>query len=281
MSAAPDIRREFDFQEKDFHFLSRLVHDKTGIVLAEHKQNMVYSRIARRLRALGLTKFSQYCELITSEHGEQEVADFVNAVTTNLTKFFREEHHFLHLKNEVLAPAAARAGGKFRIWSAGCSSGMEPYSIAMTAREAIRDIDRWDFRILATDIDTNMLDTGRRGIYRDSDLESVPKPLRAKYCGRAVGGDEGRVEMAESLKRLIAFKQLNLLDEFPMKGPFDAVFCRNVVIYFNKDTQRVLFSKVAKLLKPGGFLYIGHSENLHGVSDAFELQGRTVYRRKG
>lgn len=266
--------KEFAFGESEFRFLAKLVGEQTGIVLADHKRDMVYSRLARRLRALELKDFSEYCDLMKSDQGQEELGNLVNAITTNLTSFFREAHHFEHLGTQVLAPLTKNTDRKLRIWSAGCSSGMEPYSIAMTVRGHIPEVAKWDARILATDIDTNMLATGARGNYPATEYEHIPETLRK---GVECGGE--RMQMPEDLQRLIAFKHLNLLQDWPMKGQFDAVFCRNVVIYFDKATQRTLFSRIADRIKPGGWLYIGHSENLTHVSDRFELRGRTIYRR--
>ncbi len=274
-------KREFVFKDSDFRFISRLVTEKTGIVIADHKKNMVYSRIARRLRALDLKTFKQYCEYVATPDGDKEMINFVNAITTNVTNFFRENHHFEHLREEVFQPMVAKPppGKRLRVWSAGCSSGMETYSIAMTLCEAMSNIETWNAKILATDIDTNMLDKGRNGIYESKILDSIPKSLQKKYVvGSSKKGAE-TVSMADKLKKLIAFKQLNLLENWPLRGPFDVIFCRNVVIYFNKDTQRVIFDKYANLLKPGGWLYIGHSENLFNVCDRFESMGNTIYRK--
>ena len=275
--ARPSDQREFAFDDEDFQFLSQLANTKTGIVLTEHKRDMIYGRLARRLRALGLQSFSQYCELLQSDAAGDEIGHLVNAVTTNLTSFFREIHHFEHLRDEVLAPLVqSKAKPRIRIWSSAASSGMEPYSIAMTMREAIRDIDTWDARILATDIDTNMINTGRTGDYAASDVEDMPNPYK-RYV--QPGAKPGRVQMSADLQKMITFNQLNLLEGWPMKGPFDAVFCRNVVIYFDKATQAKLFNRIADLIKPHGWLYIGHSENLFKVCDRFELVGRTIYRK--
>lgn len=276
VSNAPAISdREFDFSDRDFRFLSRLANEQTGIVLAEHKRDMVYSRLARRLRALGLTRFSDYCDYLKSAEGQDELGNLVNAITTNLTHFFREPHHFNHLRDHVLKPLAASTGEKkLRIWSAACSSGMEPYSIAMTLRAILPRLEQWDAKILATDIDTNMLKAAMAGQYSASELPNIPAAYRD-----GITDDDEYIYMPESLKALIAFKHLNLLQPWPMKGLFDAVFCRNVVIYFDKPTQAKLFTRMADRIKPGGWLYIGHSETLNKVCDRFELVGRTLYRR--
>lgn len=265
--------REFAFADRDFRFLAGLVSEQTGIVLEERKRDMVYSRLARRVRALGLQDFAAYCELVQSDRGGEEMGNLVNAITTNLTSFFREAHHFEHLRENVLLPIAATPQ-KLRIWSCACSSGMEPYSITMVMKSAIPKIESWDAKILATDIDTNMVATSQIGEYPIAEGESIPAQYRNQMA--EVGG---RLHMPENLKSLIAFKPLNLLHDWPMKGKFDAIFCRNVVIYFDKPTQRSLFNRLADQLKPDGWLYIGHSENLTHVSDRFQLCGRTIYRR--
>lgn len=270
--------REFAFSEREFSFLAGLVSKRTGIMLAANKKNMVYSRLVRRLRALGLRTFAQYCELVQSDAGDEEMGNLVNAITTNLTSFFREGHHFEHLCEKVLLPLATHAPNlkKLRIWSAGCSAGMESYSIAMTVKSAFKDLSKWDAKILATDIDTNMLDVGRSGEYGAEQLEKIP----SAYHSDIQCLDDGEsIVMAEDLREMISFKQLNLLEKWPMSGAFDAVFCRNVVIYFDKPTQKILFDRIANLIKPDGWLYIGHSENLHKVCDRFESIGHTIYRK--
>lgn len=267
--------REFEFSAQDFKFLAKLVKDHTGIVLGDHKHDMVYSRLARRLRQLGIPTFKDYCDMLSGNEGDSELGNLVNAITTNLTSFFRENHHFEHLAQEVLKPLAAKGEKRLRIWSAGCSIGAEPYSLAMTITKAIPDLSKWDARILATDIDTNVLAVGQAGVYNIEQYEKIPQ----QYRDLAKQIDANRMEVNPRLKDLIAFKQLNLLHEWPIKGPFDAIFCRNVVIYFDKDTQKILFDRYADLLKPNGWLYIGHSENLHNVCDRFQLTGRTVYRK--
>lgn len=277
MASSPEQEREFAFDKRDFRFLADLAYARTGIVLADHKQDMVYGRLARRLRALKLASFSEYCDLLQSDAGTDEMSQLINALTTNLTSFFREPHHFEHLRNEVLLPIVKSGKRpKLRVWSAAASSGMEPYSLAMTMREAIRDIDAWDAKILATDIDSNMLNKGRAGEYAASDVEDIPAMYK-KYIEDGKTAD--RVQMSPDLRKLLTFNQLNLLERWPMKGQFDAVFCRNVVIYFDKPTKVKLFMRMAEVIKPDGWLYIGHSENLHGISDRFRLVGRTIYQR--
>lgn len=270
------LNREFPMTYSNFKHIRDVAHSVTGITLSDHKQNMIYGRLARRLRILNLNSFDDYCELIYE--GSPELHEFINAITTNLTAFFRESHHFDYLKGTVL-PAIAqknRATRRLRIWSAGCSTGEEPYSIAMTLA-SMKGFEGWDCKILATDLDTNVVNTGKAGVYRHERITGVPESY-SKYL-RVNAADE-RVEMRDDLRNLIAFKQLNLLNDWPMRGKFDVIFCRNVVIYFDADTQRKLFSRYADILVDKGHLFIGHSENLNRVSSAYDSLGRTIYQKK-
>lgn len=270
-----EAQREFEFKDSDFKQIVTLVSKKTGIVLADHKKDMVYSRIARRLRALNIQKFSDYCEFLYTEQGEEEIGNFVNAITTNLTSFFREIHHFEFLENYLKElEEKNKIERKIRIWSAGCSAGPEPYSIAMVVANHFENKPGWDIKILATDIDTNMLNTGSDGEYSDKELEKIPAKYK-KYLSHKAG----KMQMGEKIRKYISFNHLNLLENWPIKNKFDVIFCRNVVIYFDKPTQKVLFAKYANVLKPKGIMIIGHSENLFKVSDDYELIGRTIYRK--
>lgn len=273
---AKDRKPEFDFTDEDFEAIRKLVFKKTGISLSDQKRNMVYSRIVRRLRALNLSNFKSYCDLVSTEAGKEEIVDFINAVTTNLTKFFREAYHFEHLEKHSLPEVikANRGNRRLRIWSAGCSSGMEPYSIAMVLNLFKNQLIGWDVKILATDIDTNMLAHGKAGIYRKSDAENIPKRFASAY---KINGDEAI--MSQTLRDMIYFKPLNFIEKWPVRGPFDIIFCRNVVIYFNKDTQRVIFNSFADVIGDGKYLYIGHSENLQNVCKRFEHLGKTIYKK--
>jgi chemotaxis protein methyltransferase CheR len=277
--------REFAFSNEEFEYISSLVYDRSGIVLASHKKDMVYTRLARRLRMLGLKSFRDYCALIQSERGSDEIGPLINAITTNLTKFFRENHHFEHLRQVVLrdlAELSVRGEKKrLRIWSAGCSSGEEPYSIAITAAEGFGNLAQWDARILATDLDTSMVAKASAGVYPDQALTEVSSAIRLKYFERECGEADERWAVVDRLRRLIAFKQLNLLQLWPIKGPFDAIFCRNVMIYFDGPTKTELVRRFAGLLKPRGWLYVGHSESLLDDQSSFKLNGRTIYRKIG
>jgi len=270
--------KEFDFTNDDFDFIRNQIFKITGISMGDHKKNMVYSRLARRIRVLGQKTVSEYCDFIVSPEGKDEIGNFINAVTTNLTKFFREVHHFDHLETKAIPEAVRRnfSSKSLRLWSAGCSSGMEPYSMSMVLNRVMPDIKSWDAKILATDIDTNMLNTGSSGIYRPEDAENIPAKYK-KYIN--IDKKNNELVMSDEIKKNIFFKQLNLMHKFPMKKKLDIIFCRNVVIYFNKETQKVLFDKIANVLVDGGIIYIGHSENLHRVSERFEHLGNTIYRK--
>ncbi len=278
-------QREFPFERRHFDFIAAMIYQLAGIHLAAHKVEMVYSRLARRLRDLHLKDFDAYCALLESDAAAREVNFLVNALTTNLTSFFRESHHFEHLAQVVLPGVRQRQAGasrpRLRIWSAGCSSGQEPYTIAMVVAHALGgDIRRWDARILATDIDTNMVDTARRGQYPGDQAGSIPGPLRDRYTRRQRNGDgDPVIVMDDELKRLITFKPLNLLEPWPMKGPFDAIFCRNVLIYFDRAGRTHVIENFARLLSQDGYLFLGHSESLYGVSNSFQQAGPTIYRR--
>ncbi len=277
----PEAEAEGAFQlsDRDFRRIVGIVRASTNINLSDSKRNMVYGRLGRRLRSLGFSSFEDYCSLLESPAGEAEREMMINAITTNLTGFFREQHHFDFLEASILPAFRDHPppGRRLRIWSAGCSSGEEPYSIAMTMRAAIPDLDRWDARILATDIDTNMVEHGAAGRYDPRRLASAPDRFRKRFTEER----DGETDMSADLKSLIVFKPLNLFDPWPMSGPFDVIFCRNVVIYFDKKDQRILFDRFADILAPGGWLFIGHSESLFRVSERFKHMGRTIYRKAG
>lgn len=268
--------REFAFSDEDFRALCRLVKAHTGIHLSDQKRQLVYGRISRRLRALSLDSFRDYCAILESGDGD-ELVEFCNAITTNLTSFFRENHHFEYIRDHLLMPRLldSRASRRIRIWCAGCSTGEEPYSLAMTIRETLHDAQGWDIRILATDIDSDVLQRATRGVYADDRVQGIAAERRSRFFRQRGGGWAVTAE----LRDLITFKQLNLMTPLPMKGPLDAIFCRNVVIYFDKDTQRDLFARMSVLQRSNALLLLGHSESLFKVSDAYALIGKTIYRR--
>lgn len=271
----PPAPAEFAMSDEEFRRIADKVLRTAGIVLRDHKRQMVYTRLARRLRALGLTSFAAYMDLLDGPGAAAELEEFANAVTTNLTAFFRESHHFDHLRAQVLEPALRAGRRRLRIWSAGCSTGEEPYSIALTAQAC--GALGGDLRILATDLDTQVLARAKAGVYRADRIGDIPAELRAAGL-RRTGPDAW--EVAPALKAAIAFRRLNLLQDWPFRGPFDAIFCRNVVIYFDAETKAALVRRFAELLTEDGVLYLGHSESLLGEHPLLVSQGRTIYGRR-
>jgi len=272
--------REFKFTNKDFEQVREFVKKETGISLSDAKKNLVYGRLSRRLRDLSIASFSDYLKYVKNENAA-ELVNFVNAITTNLTSFFREEHHFEFLKKEVIPKLVKsnEASRRIRCWSAGCSTGEEPYSLAIALTEALPNIATWDAKILATDLDTNVLAHGERGEYDIERIAGLDEKRKKMWFRKGRGDKNLIVKTAPSLRELITFRQLNLMTQWPMKGPFDFIFCRNVVIYFDKDTQRVLFDRYANILRPGGYIFLGHSESMFKVSNRFKLIGNTIYQR--
>jgi chemotaxis protein methyltransferase CheR len=273
------VQSEYALQDSDFRQIVKLVMDTAGIVLSEKKRAFVLGRLGRRLRILGLSDFAEYCRLLESPDGDAERHNLINAITTNHTSFFREPHHFDYLTKTILPALDAARGnrpGRLRIWSAGCSTGEEPYTIAMTLRGYLPSLAGWDVKVLATDLDTNVVAHAAAGAYDAERLESVPASFRKRYVTER---PDAQAFMNDELRSLIMFAPLNLLESWPMTGPFDIIFCRNVVIYFDKPTQRRLFDRYANMLKPDGWLFVGHSESLANVTDRFNPVGRTIYRR--
>ncbi len=269
--------REFYMTDSDFSLICDTAYKYTGIVLGDHKRDMVYGRLARRLRELGLRDFASYCGLITRKDHE-EVSKFINAITTNLTSFFRENHHFEFLGTKVCAELNDRKRDRrLRAWSAGSSTGEEPYSIAITLHESL-DLRNWDCKLLATDLDSKVLDKGRQGIYEIERIESLAPEIKKRWFIEDVNHPD-IVKVKPALQDIIRFKRLNLLERWPMKGPFDFIFCRNVMIYFNMETQKQLLEGFANMLAPGGYLFIGHSESLHRVTERFTPIGKTIYQK--
>jgi chemotaxis protein methyltransferase CheR len=278
---SPRKNREFEMTDRDFDQIRMLASEFTGISLSEHKKEMVYSRLARRLRALEIREFSDYISYLKSNE-RQELGNFVNSITTNLTSFFRENHHFEYLKSTVIPELAVqhKADKKIRVWSAGCSTGEEPYSIAMTLSEAREfTAPSWDVKVLATDLDTSVLNHGKQGVYDLNRVEGVDAARRSKWFHHHKADNKSVFHVSDKIKDRVTFNQLNLMNSWPMTARFDVIFCRNVVIYFDKPTQRKLFDRYADLLNEGGYLFIGHSETLHGVTTRFKSLGRTIYRK--
>ncbi len=275
------VEGEFHFTEEDFRRISAMLHADAGIALPESKATLVYSRLAKRLRTLGLSSFRDYCALIAGSDGVDERQKMMAALTTNVTRFFREPHHFDHLQSKVLPAlvAEAKRGGRVRIWSAGCSNGQEAYSAAMTILSVMPDAADYDIRILASDIDPNMVAEGKAGIYRDDVVAVIPENVRARWMTPSRKGSGWMA--GDAMRRLVSFRELNLIADWPVKGPFQVIFCRNTVIYFEEETQSRIWTRFAPLLAPRGVLYIGHSERLTGPAVArFENDGLTTYRLK-
>lgn len=267
-----ETAKEFEFTPRDFERVRALIHKRAGIALADSKQEMVYSRLARRLRATGIRSFQEYLDSLENHQESDEWEAFTNALTTNLTSFFREAHHFPILADHV-------RGGKepITIWCAASSTGEEPYSIAMTLCEALGSMTP-QAHVIATDIDTNVLATASNGVYPIERLDKMPSEQARRFFLRGKGDRAGFVRVRPELRQMVTFKQLNLLSEdWPVQGPFDAIFCRNVMIYFDKPTQGKILARFAPLMKPAALLFAGHSENFLYVSDAFKLRGKTVY----
>jgi len=266
----------YPFTQDDFTRIRALIYQSAGISLAAGKRDMVYSRLARRLRARQLDCFTDYLRLL--EEGDlQEMEAFINALTTNMTSFFREPHHFRILSEQL---AQLPKNRPVTIWCCASSTGEEPYSIAMTAADARTGAA--PPRILATDIDTNVLSTARLGVYPADQVQKLPPELLKRHFLRGEGRNAGQARVREELRRMVTFKQLNLLDEaWPMRGRFDMIFCRNVMIYFDKLTQQAILKKLAGCLQPEGYLFVGHSESFHKASDLFTICGNTVYRLRG
>ena len=272
--------REFEYTWDDFNFLRRISNQHSGILVPDDKFDMFYSRLSKRVRVLGFSRFKQYCEYL-QRHSDQEFTEFINAVTTNLTSFFRENYHFEFLANNLIPELLKRnrAQRQIKVWSAGCSSGEEPYSLAMTLLENVSE--GWNIKILATDLDTNVLTTAAEGIYPFDRVANISEQRLQRWFQKGIGSQINKVRVKTELRQLIHFNQMNLMQEWPMKGHFDFIFCRNVLIYFNRDTKNRLTNRYAGLLKEGGHLFIGHSESLHQIDTPFTLVGNTIYKKAG
>lgn len=270
--------RDYALSDGQFRCIADIIGQHAGIVLGAAKKHLVYGRLVRRLRSLGLSGFDEYLELIGSADNE-EFEHFVNALTTNLTAFFREPRHFEFLES-TLVPQLVRqkTGREIRIWSAGCSTGEEPYSIAMSVLSVLpKD---WSVRILATDLDSTVVAHAQSGIYSADRVNGVsPARLKGNFL-KGKGEHQDKVRVSPGLSQHIVFRSLNLLEEWPFRKPFDIIFCRNVVIYFDKTTQAGLFNRFADVLSPAGHLFVGHSETLYKVTDRFTLLGNTIYRKE-
>jgi len=270
---------EFSLGEREFERIRARLYDVAGISLSDAKRTLVIARLSKIVRTMRLPSFDAYLDFLERQGTASDAQDFVNALTTNLTRFYREEHHFAHLVThvgELMKTRTSQSEKRLRIWSAGCSTGQEPYTIALSLLDAWPELKRWDMKILATDIDTSVIAKAATGMYPETELNGLSAE-RVRLFERVA---DGRIRIPPAIASLVSFKPLNLMAPWPMKGPFDAIFCRNVAIYFDKATQGEVFGRLGKILAPGGFLYIGHSENLGNGSTGFRLVGKTIYQAR-
>jgi chemotaxis protein methyltransferase CheR len=274
------IEKEFAFTDRDFDYISQIVGERVGIDLPKTKRELIYGRLAKRLRKLGIKSFKEYCDRL-EQGDEEEFTNFINAITTNVTSFFRENHHFEFLRNTLLPGLIQKqqysSQPRLRIWSAGCSSGREPYTIAMVLKETIPDLDRWDAKILATDLDSHILEVARKGVYSIDHLNEIPQESQKRWLKVGHGSNEGDFIIRNELKQLISFRQLNLLSSWPMQGLFDFIFCRNVTIYFDTNNRMNIVNRFADQLVDDGHLFVGHSESLFGLTHRFKPVGHTIH----
>ena len=272
------IDHEFSFSKADFERVRQLIYQHAGISLHDGKHAMVYSRLSRRLRDTGYKSFADYLqwlEGVSGPQGDQEWQEFVNCLTTNLTSYFREDHHFLSLTDDL----KTLTGKPIRIWCCAASTGEEPYSIAMTCQESLGANS--GVQIVSSDIDTNVLNTARKGVYAAESRGLSPQRLKQFFL-RGTGANEGRIRVRPELAKMIDFRPLNLMHTtWSLGDPFHVVFCRNVMIYFDAPTQRKVLERIHKVMRPGGLLFVGHSENFTDSRDLFRLRGKTIYERVG
>ncbi|WP_299815746.1 protein-glutamate O-methyltransferase [uncultured Jannaschia sp.] len=276
--AATAVRGDYPFTDRDFRTIAALAHENFGLFLEPCKKQLAYSRLARRLRFLGLETFGEYCDMLRGPLGEDELREMLSALTTNVTQFFRERHHFDQLRAEILPELLrrAKAGRRVRLWSAGCSAGQEAYSLALTILELCPEVSKYDLRILATDIDPVILERAVQARYPLAEREAIPVGMRKTHT--VTDGDS--FVMSEAVRRLVSFGELNLMEPWPMTGRFDVIMCRNVAIYFDSATQARLWKRFADLLTADGQLMIGHSERLSGpAADELRNCGVTSYRK--
>lgn len=264
--------REFVWSDGDFTRIKALIYKRAGISLHDGKHAMVYSRVSRRLRDTGHTSFKSYLDWL-EQHDGSEWQEFINALTTNLTAFFREQHHF-----DILADLMrGQRNRNWRIWCSAASTGEEPYSIAITATEALGN--NGAFHLLNSDIDTKVLNTAARGVYKADGVKGLSPERLQRFFMRGKGANAGLMRVKPELQKHMEFMSVNLIQELPFREPFDVVFCRNVMIYFDADTQRQVLERIHRVMKPGGMLFVGHAENFSDARSLFSLRGKTVYER--
>jgi chemotaxis protein methyltransferase CheR len=267
--------------DAEFEFIRHVVGENAGIVLGPNKRQLVQGRLARRLRELRLSSYQEYCEHVRSS-GPEELVGLINALTTNVTAFFRENHHFEALAEYMLPEAMRRnaASRRIRIWSAGCSTGEEAYCLAMIAADVVPPAG-WDCKVLATDIDSNVIAFGQEGVYPLDRVASLPTERLRSCFQKGTGLQVGKAIVKAQLRAAVTFRVLNLQHPWPMHGPFDVIFCRNVMIYFDQATREKLVNRFVGMLAPGGYLCIGHAESLHNLEAGVKAVGKTIYRKQG
>ena len=268
---------EYELGEKEFRRISSMAYDIARLNLHEGKKLLVQNRLSKRLRALGLSGFREYLEYL--EENPEEVRTMVDCLTTNFTRLFREPEHFDFLREEVIPWLESLPEKRIRLWSAGCSSGEEPYSIAIFLREHMQDLETRDLLILATDISVRALSKAREGLFREEQLRDCPSQWRLKHFTRTRAGGETYYRVSPAVSRLIRFHYLNLADPWPMRGPFHVIFCRNVMIYFDRDTQQELVHRFHDYLVPGGYFFVGHSESLARIRNPFKYRKPSIYQK--
>ncbi|MFK7745274.1 MAG: protein-glutamate O-methyltransferase CheR [Roseobacter sp.] len=266
---------------ESFNAIAQLAYRESGLQLVAEKTSMIQSRLRNRLKAAGVKDFKEYAKFVCSDIGIAERRLMISALTTNVSHFFREQHHFDILSNQVLPSmiSSLRNGRRFRLWSAGCSNGQEAFSVAMTVLECLPDAHQLDIKILATDIDPKVVDFGRAAVYPERLISGIPKPMLSKYFTIEASGSEPLYKATAAMQSMVAFKELNLLAKWPMKNEMDIIFCRNVVIYFDGQTQDALWPRFNRQLSPNGHLFLGHSERISDPSNfGFINDGPTSYR---
>ena len=275
--------QSIELSDKDFHKISDMVYKHCKINLHEGKKELVRARLAKRLRLGKFNNFPEYLKHVLEDKSGKEFSMLIDSLSTNLTSFFRESQHFEFLQNRFLPALMDRRrkqnNCRIRAWSAGCSSGEEPYTIAISLLEAIQGQGRWDIKILATDISTRMLETAKTGVYDSERVSPVPAMQKQKYLLAQGGKNQKTFEAGKCLKDIICFRYLNLMEEWPIKGPVDFIFCRNVMIYFDKPTQERLVNRYWNILASGGILFTGHSESLTGIEHKFKYIQPTIYMK--
>ncbi len=264
---------------EDIQFIIDLIYERSRIRLNEGKEQLIRARLGKRMRKHGFTSLSEYCQFLRHQTDEEEISMVVDALTTNFTSFLRERDHFDFLTQNAVPALLGKNGKTIRIWSAACSSGEEPFSIAFCLEEAYPFSAGWDWKVMATDISTKVLDKARAGIYRDDQVEGLPREWLRKYFQRGEGASEGYYRIKNYLSERVAFHQLNLLGAYSFREPFQVIFCRNVMIYFDRPTQEQLVKRLSQFLAPQGYLLVGHSESLIGLSVPLRCLRPSIYQK--